>query len=100
MDKKVCVMLNGDNSRMVSHITGKPVWEEVSRYTRTVNILRRIRAQRLWWLDHILRMDTRRLVHRAVNRMSDHRSPGDLLMDVPRKYSWTELNQLTTNRDY
>ena len=100
LDEQACAMLNGANSRMVSHITGKSVWEEASRYTRTIDILCRIRARRLRWVGHILRMDTRRLVHRAVKRMSEHRSPGDLLMDVPRKYSWAELKQLAANRDY
>ena len=40
-------MLNGANSRMISHITVKPVREKASKYTRTVYIIRRIRAHRL-----------------------------------------------------
>ena len=59
-----------------------------------------LRAHRLKWLGHILRMDKRRLIHQAVRHMSDHRTTGDLLMDVPTRYSWAELKELAANRDY
>ena len=39
----------------------------------------------------------------CIKRSSLWRTTGrqaDLLMDVPAKYSWTELKQLTANRDY
>ena len=74
--------------------------EEASRYTRTVDMVRIIRARRLKWLGHILRMGPERLIHQAVRFMSDHRRAGDLLMDVPRRYSWEELKELAANRDY
>ena len=92
-------MLNGANSKMVSHVTGNSIREETSRATRTVDIVRIIRTRRMRWLGHILRMDPQRLVHKAVQYMSANRSEGDLLMDVPATLSWEELKLLAANRD-
>ena len=47
LDAKACAMLNGANSRMISHITKKTVREEASRRTRTFDVVRWIRARRL-----------------------------------------------------
>ena len=82
----------------------------------------RIRVRRVQWVGHILRMHPTRLVHRALqhmhvtrlqstppapqhaintrhtNRMTQS-SVGDLLMDIPSKYSWQELKALASNRD-
>ena len=43
-----------------------------------------VRARRLQWLGHILRLDEDRLLFTAVQHMFAHRSEGDLLMDDPK----------------
>ena len=83
-------MLNGANSRMVARITGKTQHEEASTATRTLDIIAQIRAVRLKWLGHILRMDQSRMVHRAVKHMFRNRREGDILMDAPEVETWQD----------
>ena len=118
LDEQACRLLNGANSRMLSHITGRTAHEEASTKTRTFDLLTAIRARRLKWVGHILRMDPERLVYKALRHIHDTRpapakrhniatrnneyhkhTRGDLLMDVPAKYTWKELRQLASNRD-
>ena len=75
-------MINGANSRLVSHITGKSTHEEASKRTRTFDLVACVRARRLQWMGHILRMDPKRLVHKAVHYLFDNKSEGDILMDA------------------
>ena len=91
LDAKACAMINGANSRLISRITQKTPHEEASRRTRTFDVVRWIRSRRLQWVGHILRMCPSRMVHKAAKYIHEHKSEGDLLMDVPVGYSWTEL---------
>ena len=91
--------LNGANSRMLSVITGKTQKEEASDGSRTFDLLMWIRARRLQWLGHILRMDDGRLIKRAVQVMYETPQAGDLLMDAPRSASWEELCLRASHRD-
>ena len=95
LDDKACAMLNGANSRMVARITGRTIKEEASKTTRTFDFVTWIRARRLQWVGHILRMDNNdtepRLIYKAVSYIYEHRRPGDLLMDIPRHCDWQDL---------
>ena len=118
LDERACRLLNGANARMLSHITGRSAHEEASKATRTFDILAAIRARRLKWVGHILRMRHDRLIFKALKHMHDTtpaptkrhnintrnneyttHTRGDLLMDVPAKFTWKELQQLAANRD-
>ena len=98
---EVAAALNGANARMVSVITGRTPHQEASAKWRTFDLVRWVRARRLSWAGHILRMEgTDRLLKRAVFGMFKDPQPGDLLMDAPRTTSWRELQQFAMDRDY
>ena len=99
LDDRTCKMLNGANSRMVDRITGKSPHEEASADTRTFDVVRAIRARRLKWVGHILRMTEDRMVQQALRYIADNRREGDLLSDTPPSFSWPELQSLAANRD-
>ena len=99
LDPRTCATLNGANSRMVARITNRTPHEEASAETRTFDVVRWIRARRLQWVGHILRMDPHRMVQQAARHIHENRSTGDLLMDVPPKLTWEELRSLASNRD-
>ena len=61
----VSAALNGANSNMVSIITGRSIREEATE-GRTFDLLKWIRARKLQWLGHILRMGTERKVKQAI----------------------------------
>ena len=54
--------LNGANAHMVSAITGRTVQQEASAKWRTFDLVKWIRARRLQWLGHILRLGPERLI--------------------------------------
>ena len=100
LDDVVSKALNGTNSQMLSVISGKSPHEEASATTRTFDLLRWIRARRLQWLGHILRMEKERKLKQAVFELFRSPSQGDLLMDAPKVNSWRELMQFAADRVY
>ena len=100
LNDEVSRALNGANSQMVSIITGKTPHAEASKDTRTFDLLRWIRARRLQWLGHILRMGSDRKLKQAVFELYKSPSAGDLLMDSPKTKSWRELMQYAADKEY
>ena len=96
---EVCAALNGANSSMVSVITGKTIKEEAT-VGKSFDLLKWIRARRLQWLGHILRMGTERTLKQAVFIMFKTQQPGYLLMDAPATNSWRELQTYAQDREY
>ena len=90
--------INGANSRMLSVITGKTIRQEAIEESCTFNLVRAIRARRLQWLGHILRLDEDRLLFKAIRLMYEGRSEGDLLMDAPVTKTWEELRHWARDR--
>ena len=83
--------LNGTNSQMLSIITGKTPHQEASAKWRTFDLVAWIRARRLQWLGHILRMGSERKIKQAVFELFKAQTEGNLLMDAPVVDSWKEL---------
>jgi len=96
---KVCAALNGANSSMVSKITGRTIRDEATE-GKTFDLVRWIRARKLQWLGHILRMGEERKIKRAIYVMFKTPQPGDMLMDAPQVDSWYELCAYGCDREY
>ena len=90
--------INGANSRMLTHITGKSVREEARPLTTSLNLVRRIRIRRYRWLGHILRTSPHRLIHQAIKCQAIMDSPGNLLMDAPPFSSPQDLREQAADR--
>ena len=86
--------LNGANSKMVAVITGRTIKEEAQSEGKTYDVVAGIRATRLRWLGHILRMPEKRMIHKTVKTLYANRAEGDLLMDAPATSSWEELKEM------
>ena len=99
IDKETRKALNGANASMVSVLTGKTPHQEASVKWMTFNIVAWVRARRLQWLGHILRMGPERKLKQAVFEMFKHRKEGDMLMDAPNHKSWRELCTQAMDRE-
>ena len=77
-------MVNGANSVMLSVITGNTTRQEAVAESCSFKLVRAIRARRLQWLGHILRLDEERILQRAVKEVYENKSEGDILMDAPK----------------
>ena len=72
--------------------------QEATAATTTFNILKWVRARRLQWLGHILRLPEGRLVRTAVEQIHSSRAEGNILMDVP-ECTWQDLLKAAGKRD-
>ena len=95
----VCAALNGANSSMVSKITGRTIRDEATD-GKTFDLIKWIRARKLQWLGHILRMGSERKIKQAIFEMYKAPQQGDMLMDAPRTDSWRELCTYGCDREY
>ena len=102
LSEEVMRALNGANASMVCIITGRTPREEASDKWggRAFNLIRWIRARRLQWVGHIMRMKMDRKLKQALFQMFQNRKQGDLLMDIPNTGSWRELKKYTDDRNY
>ena len=113
LDEQASKALNGANAYMLSHITGNNRHYEASADTTTFNLLLWIRARRLRWLGHILRLPDKRwkktskgkimvqeerLIKKAIRHILEFRQYGDMLMDIEPNVSWTALVQMAQDR--
>ena len=95
LDEAACRVINGANAYMLSHITGKTKRCEVTATSTTFNIIVWIRARRLRWVGHIMRMTVNsagepRQIKETLRVIFDNRQSGDILMDVDED-SWEAL---------
>ena len=90
--------INGANSKMLCIITGRTPHQEASKES-TFSLIMWIRARRMQWLGHILRMGSDRKVKQAVYEMYREPSCGDLLMDAPKTQSWHDLLEMGADRE-
>ena len=74
--------LNDVNTQMVIIISGKTPHQETSSKWRSFGLVRWIRARRLVWMGHILRMGREHKLKQVVYGIFKDRQPGDLLMDT------------------
>ena len=103
LDEKTCRCLNGANAYMLSHLTGKTKHEEATAATTTFDIVAWIRARRLRWVGHIMRMGKNcngeeRQVKETLKVIFNNRQQGDILMDVAED-SWEALQKAAADRD-
>ena len=92
LDEEARKCINGANAFMLSHITGKTKKEEATQATTTFNIIAWIRARRLRWVGHILRLPDTRLIKQTLKVIFDNQQDGDILMDVEED-DWEQMQR-------
>ena len=98
LNEKTMRMINGANSRMLSHITGNSARSEARPQTTTFNLVQAIRIRRYRWLGHILRSPKNRLIHRALAIQLEINSPGNLFLDAPAFSNMDHLREQAMDR--
>ena len=97
--------INGANSVMLSHITGKSAREEARPQTTSMNLVRKMRFRRFRWLGHILRSPAHRLIHVALAVQLEMGFPGNLFLDAPTYwrgcsiYAYRDPNHLASPKN-
>ena len=75
----------------MSRITGRTAHQEASRRTQTYDILTAIKARKVQWLGHVLRLPDARLVKHAVRVQFENGMLNNLLQDAPITETFEEL---------
>ena len=76
---------------MAARITGQSVQAEARRATTSHDLIKHIRVMRLRWLGFILRQESTRLIHCAIEIQGHFYNEGTLLMDAPQHRNIQEL---------
>merc|ERR1712216_805274 len=79
--------LRGWNARCLARITERSFWEET--VDPSFDLVANLRAQRLRWLGHVLRMEESRWIRRTVTQM--HNYDGSIFMDAPAHTGMPDL---------
>ena len=86
--------INNINSLLLSRITGNTPQQEARPTTTSHNLIRQIRIIRYnKYLGKILRLDSTRLLHRALAQTHQLGLKGSLLMDAPQHSSFQDLRE-------
>ena len=85
--------INNINSLLLSRITGNTPQQEARPTTTSHNLIRQIRIIRYKYLGKILRLDSTRLLHRALAQTHQLGLKGSLLMDAPQHNSFQDLRE-------
>ena len=96
LTRDVVKSLRGWNARCLHIITGRH-WRDETR-DPTVNLIGHLRARRVRWLGHVLRMDESRLLHRMVCESSQPYPEGSIFEGVPPHESMEVLKKMAANR--
>ena len=101
LDDKTKRKLRGWNARCLSAVTGRDFREETVE--PSFDLIARLRARRLRWAGHILRLEEDSLLRRvlmaqAEQELAEGRSEGALLMDAPVFSSLEELVEAAADR--
>ena len=84
--------LNGANSKILAHITGKTIPQEARPSSWSFNLVRSIRKRRMRWIGDILRAGPERITYQAVEEKRRFGLPGNILMDAPPHTTLEELS--------
>ena len=95
---KVMSKLNGVNSKMLARIMGTSIRAEARSVTSHFDLVKDVRARRLKWAGGILRMDSNRLLHKAIESQLAMGVQGGLLMDAPQGIPLNELKVLVRDK--
>ena len=103
LDDEACRCLNGANAYMhIRYHTHNRQDKAVTTATTTFDNIVWIRARRLRWVGHIMRMQQNcngeeRQIKETLKVIFHNRQPGDILMDV-NETSWEELQKAAADK--
>ena len=97
LDPRTQRKLNGVNSRLLSKITGRKIWDEAKE--PTICAVQWARAKRVRWLGHILREEELSLVKTAVLASYNRGVQGTLIDEAPPHRSIQHLCALASKGD-